>query len=306
MNISFAYPFVLILLVVPLTLLAWTWRRSGRRVALPFDHGRQRRGRRWFTLVNLAESLPALILAVVLLLLAGPQRFSAPRTQRVLTNIEFCVDISGSMIAPFGDGSRYDASMQAINDFLDVRQGDAYGLTFFGNSVLHWTPLTSDPSAIRCSVPFLRPENAPPWFGGTMIAKALLACKDVLARREEGDRMIILVSDGFSFDLTNGNDEKVAQALRAENIVLYAIHAAEEEIPAEVINVAAYTGGQAFEADDTEALRAVFERIDAMQETRLERTSPETMDNFPPYCVAALSILGACGGAMFGLRYTPW
>ncbi len=76
---SFAYPFVLALLVVPLLLLAWVWKRSGGRVALPFDHGAQRSGRGWAAALKLAESLPAVILAVVILLLAGPQQLSAPR-----------------------------------------------------------------------------------------------------------------------------------------------------------------------------------------------------------------------------------
>ena len=37
----------------------------------------------------------------------------------------------------------------------------AYVPTFFGNSVLHWCPLTSDVSAIRCSPPFMRPTRPP-------------------------------------------------------------------------------------------------------------------------------------------------
>ncbi len=78
----------------------------------------------------------------------------------------------------------------------------------------------------------MKPENAPHWMGGTMIAKALLACKKTLAGREEGDRMIILVTDGFSFDLANGNDEAVARELKAENIAVYAIHVADTEVPA--------------------------------------------------------------------------
>ena len=39
----------------------------------------------------------AYCLAVAILLLAGPQRLREPQSQRVLTNIEFCVDISGSI-----------------------------------------------------------------------------------------------------------------------------------------------------------------------------------------------------------------
>jgi Ca-activated chloride channel family protein len=124
---TFTYPLVLFLLLCPAGLLAWVWRRPGRRLVLPFDHGRPGRGRGWAFAINLAESLPALLLAVVVVLLAGPQQFAEPKSRRRLTNIELCVDVSGSMSVPFGDGTRYDASMKAIDEFLDYRKGDAVG-----------------------------------------------------------------------------------------------------------------------------------------------------------------------------------
>jgi Ca-activated chloride channel family protein len=306
LSFSFAHPWLLALLALPVLLLGWVWRRSSRRVALPFDHGRRPRGRAWGFLVGLAESLPALILAVVILILAGPQRLSEPKSKRVLTNIEFCVDISGSMTASFGEGSRYDASMRAIDEFLNYRQGDAFGLTFFGNNVLHWVPLTSDVSAVRCAPPFMRPESVPPWFGGTAIGKALLACKNVLEDREQGDRMIVLVSDGGSADLHGGSDEEVAAALKKANIAVYTIHTAEGEPPPEIINITSKTGGQAFAAGDPEALNVIFKQIDDMNKARLEKTAAETMDNFEPFCIAGLSLLGLTGLTLLGLRYTPW
>jgi Ca-activated chloride channel family protein len=303
---SFAHPFVLAFLAVPVLLVAWVWRRTSGRIALPLDHGGQVSGRGWAVALCLAESLPALILGVVIVLLAGPQQLSAPRTKRVLTNIEFCVDVSSSMITPLGDGSRYDGSMKAIDGFLDVRKGDAFGLTFFGNNVLHWVPLTSDPSAIRCAPPFMKPENVPNWMGGTMIGKALLACKEILTSREEGDRMIILVSDGESFDLSNGNDEKIAQTLKRSNISVYAIHISDRNPPPTIVNITALTGGEVFAVDDPGALDVVFKRIDAMRETKLEKTASELLDNFAPVCIAGLSLLSLSGCALFGLRYTPW
>lgn len=292
--------------VLVILLVAWLWRRQGGNVVLPFDHSASPRGRwlRWT--INLAQTLPILLFGLVLLILAGPVKLGEPEERRVLTNIEFCVDISGSMTASFGDGTRYDGSMAAINDFLDYREGDAFGLTFFGNNVLHWTPLTNDTSAIRCSPPFMRPEQVPYWFGGTEIGKALLACREVLSSREEGDRMIILVSDGYSFDLGNGNEVNLGQQLKAANIVLYAVHIAESEVPGEIVTMASMTGGEVFEPGDPAGLQAVFQRIDAMQETRLEKTASETLDNFRPFCLAGLILLGLVATAQFGLRYTPW
>jgi Ca-activated chloride channel family protein len=196
--------------------------------------------------------------------------------------------------------------MKAIDQFLGYREGDAFGLTFFGNNVLHWVPLTSDTTAVRCSPPFMRPEVVPSWMGGTEIGKALLACKKILAEREEGDRLIVLVSDGFSFDLSDGNAEKVARELKDERIVVYHIHAADSEIPADVVNLAAMTGGEAFAAGDPQTMNVIFGRIDAMNKARLEKTAPETIDFFRPICIVGLSFLSlACLGSL-GLRYTPW
>lgn len=302
----FRHPGWLALLVVPAALLLWTWRRSGGGVVLPLDHGEARRMPWAHAALRCAESLPALLLALAILLLAGPQRWDEPRSKRALTNIQMCVDVSGSMIARFGEGDRYEAAMEAIRGFVERRQGDAFGLTFFGNSVLHWVPLTTDISAIRCAPPFMHPRQLPPWFNGTEIGKALQACRKLLVEREEGDRMILLVSDGYSSDLSGGRDEELARRLKEDRIVVYAVHIAEGAIPDQVVRIAALTGGEAFKPEDTAGLERVFEAIDQMSRARMEKTRPEASDHFGPWALAGLSILGAALLASLGLRATPW
>ncbi len=302
----FRHPNALLLLVLPAALLLWNWNRSGRAVVLPFDHSNGPSGAWIRFFLRLFESMPALLMAIVCVLLAGPQAWEAPRSKRVLTNIQFCVDVSGSMMAKFGDGDRYDASMVAINQFLDYRTGDAFGLTFFGNSVLHWVPVTTDISAFRCAPPFMHPGKLPPWLNGTEIAKALAACRKVLVEREEGDRMIILITDGYSSDLGGGNDEVIARELAKDNIVVYTVHIAEGAIPDPVVRIASLTGGEAFKPEDTDGLKRVFERIDKMQKTRMEKSQAEAADNLVPWCLAGLGLLALSLLALFGLRYTPW
>jgi len=302
----FRHSSVLLLLVLPAALLLWTWNRGGRAVVLPFDHASGPSGAWTRFFLRLFESLPALLLATVILLLAGPQGWEAPRSKRVLTNIQFCVDVSGSMLAKFGDGDRYDASMAAINKFLDYRTGDAFGLTFFGNSVLHWVPVTTDISAFRCAPPFMHPGKLPGWFNGTEIGKALTACRKVLLEREEGDRMIVLVTDGYSSDLGGGNDETIARQLAADNIVIYSVHIADGAIPDPIIRLTSMTGGEAFMPEDTDALARVFERIDKMQLSRMEKSQAEATDRLEPWCLAGLALVAVSLLALFGLRYTPW
>ncbi len=196
--------------------------------------------------------------------------------------------------------------MAAINEFVDYRKGDAFGMTFFGDNVLHWVPLTNDISAVKCSTPFMRPERMPPWMGGTEIGKAVLACQKVLTERQEGDRIIILVTDGLSADLFNGNDVDLAKKLAADRITLFAIHVADGDVPDVVVNLSHLTGGEVFEAGDPDGLREIFKKIDSMQMTKLERTAPERQDNFVPVCAVASTLLGLVVATSFGLRYTPW
>lgn len=308
MSFLFTNPAVLALLVLPLALLAWTWKRSGHEVAVPLDYGTQSSGQAWRRLINVFESFPAFLLAIVIILLAGPQTAGEPRTRRALTNIEFCVDISGSMTSSFGEQTRYEASMQAITEFVEFRQGDAFGLTFFSDATLQWVPLTTDTSAFQYVLPFMDPRRPLPQGlgGGTQIGKALEACRRTLLERDEGDRMIILVSDGSSADLYGGRDAEIASSLKNDGIVLYDVHVADGQVPDEIINIAYATDGEAFQPGDTNALEDVFKRIDGMQKTKLEKVAAETHDNFIPFAILGLSVLGLCVLGSYGLRYTPW
>jgi Ca-activated chloride channel family protein len=304
--ISFRHPLVLFLELVPAALLVAVFRDRGRRLVLPLDHGVAGKRTRLRFLVRPFETIPALLLAIALLLLAGPQRWDEPRTRRALTNIEFCVDVSGSMMAQFAGATRYDAAMEAINGFLDYRSGDAFGLTFFGNAVLHWVPLTTDTSAFRCAPPFMRPGQLPMWFGGTEIGRALLACRKILVEREEGDRMIVLVTDGYSADLGGDRDQEIARSLQRDGIVVYSIHIAETEVPEPIVTITALTGGEVFQPGDQEGLAQIFRRIDQMQQTKLEKVRSEALDWYEPFCLAGLGLLGVALLGLFGLRHTPW
>ena len=305
----FAYPAVLVLLVVPTALLVWVWANRwalpGRRVVLPVDRAAGGAGWWAWTFITLAESLPPLVLACAVVILAGPQRNGPPQQKRSLTNIQFCVDVSGSMTSPFGDGTIYDEAMKSVNAFVDFRKGDAFGLTFFGVAFVHWVPLTSDPSAIKCAPPFMRPEVAPPPFGGTAIATALRGCKKELVDREEGDRMILLISDGFSYDL-RGNEAEIIRDLKDANVTVFTVIVGGSPLQDEIVTICRGTGGEAFAAGDPDALKAVFQKIDGMKQAKFTPTFVETVDYFEPFAVAGAGLLAVWGLTLFGLRYTPW
>ena len=197
--------------------------------------------------------------------------------------------------------------MESLNEFLDYRKGDAFSLMVFGGDNLRWVPLTTDVSAFRHAPPFLHPSKLPPWFnGGTYIGKALKNAEKELLTTETGDRMIILLSDGQSFDLYDGNDLKIARSLAENNITVFAIHIGGGAPPAEVSVISSITGGQTFAAGDPAALKSVFLQIDEMAQASLVRLTPDPVDNFKPYLITAMSIAALYLITLFGLRYTPW
>ena len=298
---------VLFLLFLPASILVWVWLYRGNVVAMPWDHGPTRKGRGWQFLINVMRSLPALLLAIAIILLAGPRGYGVPKEKRRLTNIEFCLDLSGSMTAKFGEGSRYDAAMEAINQFIAYRDNDAFGLTIFSDISNQWIPLTTDRSAFRCAIPFLNPNLQLPGFGGgTMIGLGLRECLAVLDQHDTGDRMIILVSDGQSADLDGGQDEIIGHELQDSNIVMYGIHIGDGNVPPEVAAIATITGGDTFPVGDEQGLANVFRQIDAMQVAELERSYAELLDDFWPIVIGGASLLSLLVLSLFGLRFTPW
>lgn len=303
---TFARPLLLLLLVLPILLCVWEWQRRGHPLVLPLDHTRTRAGKWLRRIVTSCQFLPHLLLAVGILMLAGPRRLGVPSTERELTNIQFVLDVSASMQSRFGEGTRYDGAMEAIKKFTTYREGDAFGLTIFGGEVLHWVPLTKDRTAIRMATPFVKPNLMPRFFQGTMIGKALRECQKVLVARAEGQRMIILVSDGESADLYGGTDQEVASELRAAGITVYMVHAADTPAPDQVYTIASITGGKVFEAHDPTALQEVFQSIDRMQVAKMKPRANDYADHFRPVALAGLVLAGLLMFAGFGLRYTPW
>lgn len=301
---SFNEPALLMLLAVPVVLIVWAWQRRGWGIALPFDH-QKHAPRRWLSwLLSVFDTLPAIVLLGVVFILAGPQVLRRPSEQRVLTNIQFCVDVSGSMTI----GRRYEMAIEAVENFVDSREGDAFGLTLFGSYPIRWVPLTKDLDSIRNALPFADPGRQPMHMGGTRIGTALQFCHGNMAvEAEEGDRMIILVSDGVSSDLGDSSAALVlADELRASNIVVYHVHVGNGMVPGVVQNLARETGGEAFVATDRKGLERVFRHIGQLRPDRFEPGGTVPMDFFLPFAAMSLVALGAHVVGLFGARYTPW
>jgi Ca-activated chloride channel family protein len=261
---------------------------------------------------------------MAIVFLAHPMTYTPPEVERKLNNVQFVLDTSGSMAEDHGSQAkgrhrRFDSAMDAIEQFITYRQGDAFGLTIFSRTFIHWLPLTLDTQSIPLSKRFIEPNNPkldPPsmgrhglpdaLWGGTFIGKALHGAADLLALRPTGDRMIILMTDGESSDINPPLDAAVIEHLRAEKITVFTIMLTGDKISEPLTNITRATGGEVFNAVTPEALASVFKSIDEMKKVVVLEKRPHVIDFYDPFFIPALSVLGVSVLALFGLRFTPW
>jgi len=320
----FLHPQWLALLALPVILAFWEWVRHGQPIALPFDHGRQRRGLVLRFLVLCANCLPAALLALAILFLAHPISFMPPEVERKLNNVQIVLDTSGSMAENHGSQAegrhtRFDSAMDAILQFTNYRKGDAFGLTIFSRHFIHWLPLTLDTQSFALARPFIVPNNPkldPPSMGRhglpdelwgiTFIGKALYGATELLAERPTGDRMIILMTDGESSDIKPPLDGPIIAALQAQNITVFGIMLTDIPVEPALIGIVRGTGGAVFNAATPEALQAVFQRIDEMKKVVVLEKKPQVADHYDPFFPPAIGLLVLSVLALFGLRFTPW
>ena len=194
-----------------------------------------------------------------------------------------------------------------MEEFIDSRQGDALGFTLFGTQQIRWTPLTKDIATIRRALPFADPRNQAPFMGGTMIGAALRFCRDNMVREAtEGDRLLLLVSDGVSADVNDQNVGEFIEEMKQAAITVYHIHVGTDAAPPTVMELARNTGGESFIATDESGLKRIFRHIDRMKPARFKPAIAIPMDYYEPFAFVGLVLLVAYGLGAFALRYTPW
>lgn len=254
---TFAYPWVLPLVLVVVPLVWWAWLGKRRRAPIRFSSISRIPGASVGNRSHIAWSvrarsvLPVLrSLAVILLVVSIARPRKADEMTRIQTEgvaIELVVDRSGSMNQEDFTGSRgrRQTRLQAVKDVvrsfvrgegkdLKGRQGDLLGLTVFARYPDTECPLTRDHANLlhaldKVRVPRTRDED------GTAIGDALLLAVERirnigrrLLKSEDfkiKSRAIILLTDGEQ-NYGKYTPTKAAEAAKALGIKVYTIGAA--------------------------------------------------------------------------------
>jgi len=324
-NVTFAQPWVLLLLgAVPLLVFWYLRRGSAATTDLRFSTLRA------FTNVSptirertrhVPFMLKCAAIALLIVALARPQ--STSHGENVTTegiDIVLLLDISTSMLAEDFQPNRIQAAKEVAGNFVEGREHDRIGLVVFSGQSFTQCPMTLDYRVLRNLIRVVKPGMVEDGTAiGMAIAQGVNRLKDSKAR----SRVMILLTDGMN---NRGEIDPItaAQIAQTFGIRIYTIGVGTigeapypvptslgiryQMIPVEVDEktlgkIAELTGGKYFRATNNQALKQIYGEIDAMEKTRIDvRSYRHVSELF--YGWAALGMLSGVFGLVLGM--TVW
>lgn len=294
-DVTFAYSWVLFLLLLIPLLVAWY-----------FWKGRKKQAAITYSSLKMFEKIPAtfrerlrhlpfalrmLALIFLTIALARPQNFSAGQSVNAEgIDIAMVLDISGSMLAEDFKPNRLDAAKEVIDEFVQGRTTDRIGLVIFSREAFTQCPLTIDYSVLRNLLADIKTGMIE---DGTAIGNGIANGVNRLKDSDAESRVVILLTDGVN---NAGEVDPISAAEIASTfgIRIYTIGVGTrgeapypvqtpfgtryQMVPVEIDEailkkIAETTGGQYFRATNNRALEEIYDKIDKMEKTKIEITS---------------------------------
>ncbi len=294
-GITFAYPWILwLLLVIPF--LAYYYWRTGKHKEVSIKYSSVK------MLSEFPKSLKERLrhspvvfrlisVALLIVALARPQSFTSG--ENIYTegiDIAMVLDISGSMLAEDFKPNRLEAAKKVTDDFILGRTTDKIGLVIFSRDSFTQCPLTIDYPVLRGLLKDIRSGMIE---DGTAIGNAIANGVNRLKDSKAKSKVIILLTDGVN-NAGEVDPLTAAQIARTFGIRIYAIGVGTigeapypfqtpfgiryQMVPVEIDEavlrqIASTTNGKYFRATSNKKLEDIYNEIDKMEKTKVEVTS---------------------------------
>ncbi|MEI2708801.1 MAG: VWA domain-containing protein [Chitinophagaceae bacterium] len=313
-HISFAYPWVLPLLLVIPFLIFWYVKKNKYQtssVGISTTHFLVNTTNWKTRLRHLPFVLRWLSLAAFIIALARPQQnFTEQITDGEAIDIVLCMDISGSMTERDFQPNRLEASKEVAINFVQQRKGDRIGVVIFTNLSFTLCPITTDHNTVLAQINnihsgYLQEE-------GTAIGSGLATSVDRLKDSKAKNKIIVLLTDGVDFGGTIPPDIAKEMA-KTYNIKVYTVGVgSNKEMDIQVQDefgtttqrkkmefneallqeIANETGGQYFHATDKENLEKVYASINQLEKSKIQVTTfNKVSDKYFWYLVTGIVLL---------------
>jgi len=311
--ISFAWPWLLLLLPLPL-LVYWLPKKSQNRVSAALIVPEVLSGSTVSTAVQDNKKSPLIMLSLCWLLsviaLSQPQwlgdAIDIPTEGREMM---IAVDLSGSMqiedMSLRGSTvNRLDMLKAVLGNFIERRVGDRLGLILFADDAYMQTPMTFD----RKTVKQMLDESVLGLVGRkTAIGDAIALAVKRFDAKQKSNKVLLLLTDGQN---TAGriSPEQALELAIAKNITIYAIgigadvmlqqslfgsrriNPSSELDEQTLTKLAQQTGGKYFRAKDSQGMEQIYQLLDELEpvEQDQQQMRPLTALFYWPLALALL------------------
>ncbi|HLV36183.1 MAG TPA: VWA domain-containing protein [Spirillospora sp.] len=288
-----AHPAALLLFVlVPFFL--WTLRRTSGTATFRYSDTRLLADLPVNWRVRLRRLPEILRMAGWVLLVIALARPQAGQTQEIIRgqgiDIVLAVDISGSMgTGDLGGQNRLEAAKRVITDFINAREFDRIGLTVFARQAFHQSPLTLDYGVLAQLLDEVQLASQLGLEEGTAIGLGLASAANLLRDSEALSKVVILLTDG-AHNAEGISPIDAALSLAALGIRVYTIGIGDSASApvivsadgnaqfvengldeATLVRIAEITQGRYFRAIELSDLQAVYDQINALEKSDVER-----------------------------------
>jgi len=290
--ITLTYPWLLLLLLLPLAVRRW-WpphREPRPSLHVPFlDRLSRLTGRQAGTGASVSEGLlgrklvlPFFWLCAVIAV-ARPEWIEPPVSKiKPMRDLLVAVDLSGSMeTRDFTDASgkttdRLTAVKQVLDGFLAKREGDRVGLIFFGTAAFVQAPFTEDIAACRQLLGEAQVKMAGPQ---TAFGDAIGLAITMFERSPMQQKVLIVLTDGND-TASRVPPPKAAEIAKNKGIVIHTVSvgdpkaAGEQALDVPTLQaVAKDTGGVYSAASDRKQLDSIYQKLDMLETHATETVS---------------------------------
>ena len=330
-HITFAHPYLLLLLlVIPLMVVWYVLRYRKQKPALQFSNISLFRGvhttlrQRAYPLLFI---LRMVAVGAIIIALARPQSMLSRQEMKVEgIDIVLAMDVSGSMLAEDFKPNRLEAAKKVAADFIDGRKNDRMGLVVFAGEAFTQVPLTIDHNVLLKQLSTLKDGMMK---DGTALGDGLATAINRIKDSEAKSKVIILLTDGIN-NQGAVDPQSAAEIAALYNIRLYTIGVGTQglapypfrdqfgrkryqNIPVELdenllTQMAQSTvDGQYFRATNKKSLQQIFKQIDEMEKSKIDVTQyAQTKDEYQGWLIlAAIALLFEILLALFYFRSTP-
>ena len=263
-------------------------------------------------LIRLLPWLKYIALSLFLIALARPQKINK---EEVINSsgidISMVIDLSSSMLARDFKPNRLEVTKQLAQEFVKERPNDRISISIFGGSALGQCPLTSDH---RMVLDILQSLEQGVLDDGTAIGMGLASGVNMLKDSTARSKVIILLTDGennagyidplTAAKLAEGYGIKVyvigvgtegqaetplSRTPSGQIIYVYQPVTIDEPLMTEIANL---TNGQYFRATDESSLQKIYNRINTLEKTKIEKTVlKKGVDYFRIFVVTGLLLI---------------